>query len=309
MNILVTGGAGYIGSVLCEYLLEARHNVTVLDNLMYGQSPLLHLAHHRDFSFITGDVRDQSLLKRLLPNFDAIIPLAAVVGAPACEKNPELAWSVNFEAIKNLNALRTAEQKVVFPTTNSGYGIKGASEICTEESPLTPISVYGRTKVEAEKVLLSAPNVISLRLATVFGASPRMRLDLLVNDFVFRAVKDGYLIIFEKAFRRNYIHIRDVARCVLHCLDDFSSMRGQVYNCGLDSANLSKEDLALAIKKHIPHLSILFSDVAADPDKRNYTVSSAKLYKTGFSCEYSLDDGIRELITAYALLPRHLSNA
>lgn len=301
-SVLLTGGAGYLGSVITEYLLGHGHEVTVLDNLCYGQNPLLHLVHDKHFDFIKSDARDTRLLSRILPKFDFILPLAGIVGAPAAEKNPELAKSVNYGAIAKLLSLRERRQKIIFPNTNSGYGVKRQGEICTEKSRLAPISLYGRTKVQAERLLISQQNTISLRLATVFGVSPRMRLDLLVNNFTYRALKDRYLVIFEKQFKRNYIHIRDVARCFLHCISNFETMKDEVYNVGLDDANLSKEELALLIREHVPDLKLVFSDVGKDIDKRNYIVSNKKIGRTGFHCKYSLDDGIRELVKAYEFL-------
>jgi nucleoside-diphosphate-sugar epimerase len=301
-RILITGGAGYLGSVATEYLLGKGHQVTVLDNLLYRQNSLLHLAYQKDFDFINGDARDRELLSKLVGKYDFIIPLAAIVGAPASDRNPELATSTNYGAIVTLLSLVSSRQRIVFPTTNSGYGIKGGGEVCTEESPLTPISLYGRTKVDAEKVLMSSKNAISLRLATVFGVSPRMRLDLLVNAFTYRAARDGFLVLFEKHFKRNYIHIRDVARCFDFCIQNFDRMGDQVYNVGLSDANLSKEELALRIKKFVPDLRIISSEVGKDPDQRNYVVSNAKIEKAGFGCAFSLDDGIQELIKGYKIL-------
>lgn len=303
-HILVTGGAGYIGSILCERLLQAGYRVTVLDNLLFGQTPLFHLCAHPDFDFVFGDARDEALVKRLLTMADVIIPLAALVGAPLCDRDPLGAQSVNSDAIRMLNRLRSRQQLVIFPTTNSGYGIKTGNVHCTEDTPLDPISRYGRTKCEAERDLLDSPNTITLRLATVFGLSPRMRLDLLVNHFTYAAVTDGYIVIFEKHFKRNYIHIRDVADCFLHCIQNAARMVGRPYNVGLDDANLSKEELALAIQKHVPNFYIHFSEIGEDPDKRNYIVSNQRLRQAGFEAKRSLDDGIRELIKGYRMLKR-----
>ena len=249
-RVLVTGGAGYLGSVLSEHLLAAGHSVTVLDNLMYGGPGPLHLAANERFSFVCGDARDGRVLRELLGSADVVIPLAAIVGMPACNRDPELARSINLEAVRLLNRLRGREQLVIFPTTNSGYGTKSGQTFCTEETPLEPISLYGETKVEAEAELLGSPNAMSLRLATVFGCSPRMRLDLLVNDFVWRAVRDGFLVLYEPHFKRNYVHIRDVADCFLFAIDEAEPMVGRAFNVGLDDANLSKHELALAIAAH-----------------------------------------------------------
>ena len=283
MKVLVTGGAGYLGSVLSEHLLDAGHSVTCLDNLSLGQSGPFHLCENPRFDFVRGDARDEALLGRLLRTVDAIIPLACLVGAPACDRDPWTARAVNLDAIRLLNRLRSREQLVVFPTTNSGYGTKSGDTFCTEETPLEPISLYGQTKVAAEAELLSSPNAITLRLATVFGMSPRPRLDLLVNHFVHAAVTEGFVVIFEKHFKRNYIHIRDVADAFLHCLSSHPQMIGRPFNAGLDDANLSKEELALKIKVHVPSFYIHFSEVGSDPDKRNYIVSNQRLREAGFA--------------------------
>ena len=300
--MFITGGAGYIGSVLAERLLQHGHEVTVLDNLMYNQNSILYLAHYKKFEFMKGDARDKKLVTNVIKGKDFVIPLAAIVGAPACDKNPELATTTNLRAIQELLALVSTDQKIIFPNTNSGYGTKDNSQYCTEESPLEPVSLYGRLKVDAEKSILSRDNSIVLRLATVFGVSPRMRLDLLVNDFTYRAVRDGYIVLFEKDFKRNYIHIRDIAKCFEFCMTNFQSMRGEIYNVGRDDANCSKEELALRIKKYVPSLKIVISEVGRDPDRRNYIVSNDKINKTGFQCDYSLDDGIQELIKGYKIL-------
>jgi nucleoside-diphosphate-sugar epimerase len=303
-KILVTGAAGYLGSILCEHLLRARFKVTAVDNLMFGQSPLFHLCADPSFEFVRGDVRDEGLIARLLKDADVVIPLAALVGAPLCGLDPWTAESVNLGAIQMLNRLRSPRQLVVFPTTNSGYGAKTGDVFCTEETPLEPVSLYGRNKVQAEAELLGSENTITLRLATVFGISPRMRLDLLVNHFVYTAFTDRYLVIFEKDFKRNYIHVRDVADCFIHCVDNSRRMVGRCYNAGLDSANLSKEELALKVKEYVPDFYIHFSEVGSDPDKRNYIVSNQRLREAGFEARRSLDDGIQELLKGYKMLAR-----
>jgi len=304
LRILVTGGAGYLGAVLCERLLDAGHHVTVLDSLLYQQNSLFHLCANPRFEFVHGDARDNSVVGGLAKDADALIPLAAIVGAPACDRDPLLARSVNLEAIRLLNRVRSSGQLIVYPTTNSGYGTKTGDVFCTEETPLEPISLYGQTKTQAEQELLQSPNVVTLRLATVFGMSPRMRLDLLVNHFVYAAATDGYLVIFEKDFKRNYIHIRDVADCFLYCIENSNRMAGRAYNAGLDAANLSKQELALSIKKHVPKFYIHFAEVGSDPDKRNYIVSNQRLREAGFEAKRSLDEGIVELLKGYRMMGR-----
>jgi nucleoside-diphosphate-sugar epimerase len=304
MRVLITGGAGYLGSVLCERLLKGPYEVTVVDNLLYGQHSLFHLCGIPGFDFVYGDVRDEPLMRRLISSADILIPLAAIVGAPACDRDPSLARSVNLQAIQMLNRFRSPNQIVIYPTTNSGYGTQSGDIFCTEETPLEPISLYGQTKTQAEHTLLESRNAVTLRLATVFGMSPRMRLDLLVNHFVYTAATDGYIVIFEKEFKRNYIHIRDVADCFVHCIENASRMEGRPYNAGLDDANLSKEELALKITKYVPNFYVHFSEVGSDPDKRNYIVSNQRLREAGFEARRSLDDGIVELLRGYRMMGR-----
>jgi nucleoside-diphosphate-sugar epimerase len=307
-RVLVTGGLGYLGSIICERLLAAGSEVMALDNLTYGtgQQGLYHLCAHPAFDFIKGDVRDEGLMKSALRHADVVIHLAAIVGAAACDRDPALATSVNLDAVRLLNRHRSAQQLVIFPNTNSGYGTTSGETHCTEESPLQPISLYGKTKVEAERILLDSPNAITLRLATVFGMSPRMRLDLLVNHFVYAAFKDSYIVIFEKEFKRNFVHVRDVADCMLFAIDNRDRLTGQAYNLGLDSANLSKEELARKVKEHLTNFYIHFAPIGQDPDKRNYIVSSERLRRAGFAARRSLDDGIRELIKGYRMEGRAL---
>ena len=307
-RVLVTGGLGYLGSVLCEHLLDAGFRVKAVDNLLYGQGQqgLFHLCAHPGFDFVKGDVRDESLMKGAVKDVDVIIHLAAIVGASACDRDPGMATSVNLESVKILNRLRSQQQLVIYPNTNSGYGSTEGTSFCTEDTPLSPLSLYGTTKCEAERHLLDSPNAITLRLATVFGMAPRMRLDLLVNHFVYTALNEGYIVIFEKDFKRNYVHVRDVADCMLHCIANASKMTGRPYNVGLDSANLSKEELALTVKKFISNFYIHFAAIGQDPDKRNYVVSSERLRKAGFEAKRTLEDGIQELVKGYRMMGRPL---
>ncbi len=301
-KILVTGGAGYLGSVLAPALLDAGHSVTVLDNFMFNQNSLASSCWRNDFDLIRGDARNMSVVKPLASKADVVIPLAALVGAPMCDRDPIAATTTNLDAVRDLAAALSKQQRIVMPITNSGYGIGEAGKECTEDSPLKPISLYGRTKVEAEKIALDRGNAISLRLATVFGMSARMRIDLLVNDFVHRAVNDRTVVLFEAHFKRNYIHIRDVARAFLHAIDGFDKMKDMAYNVGLSDANLSKAELCARIKAHVPNFVYLEAPVGEDPDKRDYIVSNARIEGTGFKPQFSLDDGIRELIKGYRMI-------
>jgi nucleoside-diphosphate-sugar epimerase len=301
-SILVTGGAGYLGSILVPELLAAGHRVTVLDNFMYLQNSLAHLCAHPDFDVVNGDARSEEILKPLVAKADVVIPLAALVGAPLCKKDPIAATTTNRDAIATLCAMMSSDQRVIVPITNSGYGVGEQGKYCTEESPLRPVSLYGRNKVEAENIVLERDNAISLRLATVFGMAPRMRIDLLVNDFVYRAVNDRVVVLFEAHFKRNYIHIRDVARAFMHAMDQFESMKGRPYNVGLSDANLSKAELCARIQRHIPAFQYLEAPVGEDPDKRDYIVSNSRIEATGYLPKYSLDDGIRELIKGYRMI-------
>jgi nucleoside-diphosphate-sugar epimerase len=302
MKILITGGAGYIGSVLTPILLRENHEVTVIDNFRYGQNSLLDCCINNRFSVMRGDCRDPEILKDALHDKDVIIPLAALVGAPLCQADEIAARSTNLEAIKLILSLRSKEQIILFPNTNSGYGIGEEDKFCTEESPLRPLTLYGKTKVEAEREILDSGNAICFRLATVFGMSPRMRLDLLVNDFVYRAIYDRTVVVFQGHFKRNYIHIRDVARVFLHGINDFENMKNQTYNVGLEDANLSKIELCGKIEQHLPDFTFLEAPVGEDPDKRDYIVSNRKILNTGYEPHYSLDDGICELIKGFAIL-------
>lgn len=303
-NVLITGGAGYIGSVLTERLLEAGFRVTVLDNLYYRQRSLFGFCHRPEFEFFFGDARDERVLSDLVKGQDFLIPLAALVGATACQREPDYAQTVNLEAVRLLTRLRQSGQKVIYPNTNSGYGTQSGEAYCTEETPLEPISHYGRTKVQAEKELLDQKDVVTFRLATVFGMSYRMRLDLLVNDFVHTALHQRALVLFEKDFKRNYVHIRDVADAFLFAMENFSKMSGRPYNCGLDDANLSKEELAVLISRHLPGLAIQSAAIGEDPDKRNYIVSNERLRQAGFQARRGLEEGIRELLKGYRMMNR-----
>ena len=301
-SILVTGGAGYLGSTLAPALLAEGHRVTVLDNFLFGQAPLNQLCADPKFDVYRGDARDREVLKPLLKDADIVIPLAALVGAPICNADKIGAESVNRDAVLLLLQLASRQQRILMPITNSGYGIGEEGKFCTEDTPLRPITLYGRTKVEAERAALDRGNAISFRLATVFGMSPRMRIDLLVNDFVYRAVTDRAVVLFEAHFKRNYIHVRDVARVFLHGIDHFETMKDEPYNVGLSDANLSKAELCRKIQEHLPKFVFLEAPVGEDPDKRDYIVSNEKIERTGFRPAYSLDDGIRELIKGCRML-------
>jgi nucleoside-diphosphate-sugar epimerase len=302
MKILVTGGAGYIGSVLTPSLLDAGHQVTVLENFMFKQASLAGCCIDPKFNLVRGDVRDGALVQKLLRDVDVVIPLAALVGAPLCKMDPDAAVATNREAIRVLCQSMSDDQYLLLPNTNSGYGVGEEGAYCTEDSPLKPISLYGTSKVEAEQIALERANSVTFRLATVFGMSPRMRTDLLVNDFVYRAITDRAIVIFEGHFKRNYIHVRDVARAFLHALDNFETMRGRPYNVGLSSANLSKLELAASIRRYVPEFTYLESPIGKDPDQRNYIVSNARIESTGYAPRYSLEDGIQELIKGYQMI-------
>lgn len=304
-KILVTGGAGYIGSVLVPMLLNEGHEVTVIDDFYYGQSTLLDVCLNPRFTIVRGDVRDENLMREQMKDKDYIIPLAAMVGFPLCEKDKTAAQTINFDAVKMITELRNKDQRIIYPCTNSGYGVGQGDSFCTEDTPMNPISLYGITKSNAEKAVLDAGNSLTFRFATVFGASPRMRIDLLVNDFVYRAVFDRTAVIFQGEFKRNYIHVRDAAGAFVFAINNFEKMEGKPYNCGLSSANLNKIELCEKIKEHIPGFVYLEAPVGEDPDKRDYIVSNERLEGCGWKPKYSLDDGIEELKKVYTIIKKN----
>lgn len=295
-NILVTGGAGYIGSTLVPDLLSKKHKVTVIDNFMYDQTSLATSIRDKNFEIILGDVRDESLMKKLVSKADIIIPLAAIVGAPACDKDPVTAQSINKDSILWLLKQVSKSQQVIMPTTNSAYGSGDKNNFCDENSPLNPLSLYARDKVVVEKSLLEHGNSSSFRLATVFGISPRMRLDLLVNNFTLRAITDGFVIVFEGHFKRNYIHILDVVQAFNMAIDKKEQFKGEIFNVGLSQANISKIELCQEIKKIVPNFLFLEAPLGKDPDQRNYIVSNKKIEALGFSPAVSLQEGLNELV-------------
>lgn len=272
---------------------------------MFGQTSLLELVHDERLEVERGDARDAARLEPLLRRADWIIPLACLTGAPLCDRDPISARSVIVDAIHTLLGLRSSGQSVLYPTTNSGYGVGEEGIHCDEHTPLRPVSLYGRLKVEAEHLILDAGNAISFRLATAFGISPRMRLDLLVNDFTYRAVTDRFIVLFEAHFKRNFIHVRDIARAFLHGIASFDTMKDQAYNVGLDDANLSKAELCEVIRRHVPEFTWTEAQVGRDPDQRNYIVSNEKIAKAGFEPQVSLDRGIAELVRGYQILRRN----
>jgi nucleoside-diphosphate-sugar epimerase len=303
MKILITGGAGYLGSVITGKMLSEGHEVVVLDKLIFNQVSLLSYTSNPNFKFIHGDVRNEVLLERLCNEVDVIIPLAAIVGFPACASEPELAKEINFSQIVNIVKYCNGKgKKILYPNTNSGYGLGTGQLECDEESPLTPISVYGQTKCEAENFLRTSTDAIVFRLATVFGVSPRMRTDLLVNDFTYKAITDKYIVVFEKSFKRNFIHIQDVANVFLFMLTNYEQYKGEVFNVGLSDANLSKQELLEKIQSHVKNFAVSYNDYYEDPDKRDYIVSNTKIESTGWYPKWTIDMGIKELIMAYQMI-------
>lgn len=305
-QILITGGAGYIGSVLTPELLSSGHKVTVIDNFLYKQSSLMDCCRNKNFTVVNGDARSEELIRKHIEGKDFIFPLAALVGFPLCDKDTVAAKTTNLDAVKLILKLRKPEQKIIFPCTNSGYGLGQGQKYCTEESPIEPISLYGKTKMAAEKAVLESGNSLTFRFATLFGASPRMRTDLLVNDFTYRAVFDRSLIVFEGSYMRNYLHVRDAAGAFIFAMENFEKMKGRQYNCGLSDANLSKLELCEKIKKHIPDFMYIEAPVGTDPDKRNYLVSNERLESMGWKPSYTIDDGIEELIKVYQMIKNNV---
>ena len=301
-NILVTGGAGYLGSIMVPDLLAAGHKVTVLDNFMFKQTSLNHCCYHPNFTVVKGDIRQKDTMSALMKNADVVIPLAALVGAPLCSLDPIGATTINHDAIELMLKLLSKDQIVLMPTTNSAYGTGDKDNYCNEESPLRPISQYAIEKVEIEQKLMQNENAISFRLATVFGMSPRMRIDLLVNDFTYRAVNDRFVVLFESHFKRNYIHVRDVSRVFQHSLNNHDSMKGEIFNVGLSDANVSKKELCEHIQKQLPEFIFIDEQIGKDPDQRDYIVSNDKIESTGFKTNFSLNRGIGELIKGYTMI-------
>ena len=303
MKVLITGGAGYIGSELTRFLLDKGYQVKIVDNLEYGPEPLLRYAGYEGFDFELLDVRRLDILEKCLHEADVIIPLACLVGFPLCRDRPKEAVEVNFDVNKWIAKNKRPEQILIYPCTNSGYGVSKDGSICTEESPLNPVSLYGKTKVDAEKVYQKTEGCCTLRLATVFGPSSRARTDLLVNNFVLKAIKDRILVLYECEFMRNYVHIWDICRVFLFIIDNWEKCKNETFNIGNDSINMNKLQLAQKIQEYIP-VEIIKAEFTQDPDKRDYIVSSQKIYDLGFECKYNLDDGVKQMIKVYKLINR-----
>ena len=305
MKILVTGGAGYIGSILVPMMLQHGHSVTVIDNFMYGQTSLLDCCYYKNLLVVRGDVRDERLLREVMPKADAILPLACLTGAPLCDRDQIGAQQINHDSVRFVAEHKSKDQLLIFPCTNSGYGVGQDGIFCDEKTPMRPISLYGKLKVELDRYLLDRGDCITFRFATVFGVSPRMRLDLLVNDFTYRAVVDRTVVLFEAHFKRNYLHVRDAAQAFLHALENYQTMVGEPYNVGLSEANLSKHELCEAIQRQVPEFRYVISEIGKDPDQRNYIVSNAKIESTGFKTQVGLDDGIQELVKGFQIVRRN----
>ena len=305
MKILVTGGAGYIGSVLVPMMLQKGHSVTVIDNFMYGQNSLLDCCYSEELHVVRGDVRDEKLLLEEVPKVDAILPLACLTGAPLCERDQIGAKQINHDSVRLMAEHKSKDQLLIFPCTNSGYGVGQDGIFCDEKTQMRPISLYGKLKVELDKYLLDRGDCITFRFATVFGVSPRMRLDLLVNDFTYRAVVDRTVVLFEAHFKRNYLHVRDAAQAFLHSLENYQMMVGEPFNVGLSEANLSKHELCEAIQRQVPEFRFVISEIGKDPDQRNYIVSNAKIESTGFKTQVGLDYGIQELVKGFQIVRRN----
>ena len=298
-KILITGGAGYIGSMLATKLVNLGHQVTIIDLLKYSSTSLNHLHHFKNFRFIKADIRNKNIMKKLISKNEYILPFAGLVGAPLCKKYKKDAISVNYQAVKDCVNLCNKKHKLIFLMSNSGYGVGRKDAYCDEDSPLKPISLYGKTKCDAEKEIIKTKNYICFRLATVFGYSYRMRSDVMVNNFTSTAVKTNKLKLFEPHFRRNFIHVRDVADCIIYSINNFQKLKNNIYNAGLNSANITKIQLAKLIQKKIKTLKISIIKEIKDPDQRNYFVSNKKLEKKGFKAKISLEDGINELVNIF----------
>lgn len=299
MKILVTGGAGYVGTTLVPQLLEKNYKVTIFDNLMFGGDYILPFFRYSNFNFVEGDIRDENAVLDVCKDADVIIHLAAIVGYPACRKEPELAKSVNVDGTRNIIKATSKNQLIIYASTGSNYG--AVEEICTEETPLNPLSLYGQTKTLAEKMLMDNRTTIGYRFATAFGVSPRMRLDLLINDFTYKAITQGYIVIYESHFMRTFIHVHDMARAFLFAIENQDKMKNQIYNVGSEKMNRSKKDICEMIKSHI-NFYVHYADIGEDQDKRNYVVSYKKINSLGFDTTISIDDGIKELIKALKVI-------
>lgn len=308
MNIFITGGAGFVGSVLIPKLIEHGYKVKVLDNLIYNNGiVLLSYFQNKNFEFYKVDIRDKLRVKELIKKSDIIIHLAAIVGYPACKRNPKVAKEVNLDGTKILNELRSREQVVIFASTSSVYGYQGDNNFCSEQTPLNPLTVYARTKIQAEHILLDKGNVVILRFATGFGLSPRLRLDLLINNFVFLAFTEKKLVVYQKNYRRAFVHVRDMANAFIFSLKNLSKMVNEIYNVGADELNLTKEEIALNIKKKLD-FKLFFSDVGCDEDQRNYALSYEKIRHLGFKAKISLNEGIDEIISALRVIDVKMKN-